>query len=307
MTSFQDKADHVKSVEIRLVRLSPAEAELLVLFTFQEPLEMVELRGRLTGPACPYSTTVEIAYPFRPHPRQKEYPLDIVAGRIIIPEPSFWDPVAPFLYEGQLELWQGDAPIVQMQMSYGFRTFQLGQDGLKWNGKPLRIQAIDIDALTSEQARQLHTAGYNTLVVDANEKVADLCHVADRFGFLVLVRPSAGTDIERTMEMLKHCTSCLGWILPEEWFLDLEMVKQIHKNRQLAGLSLQLPTTESTIGDADFLLCEKKQLSQYETVPCPKLVWTNASENAAPASLLQTRNGDEPAALPDDVFGVVVF
>jgi hypothetical protein len=31
-----------------------------------------------------------------------------LAARVVIPEPSIWEPECPFVYDGVVELWQGD-------------------------------------------------------------------------------------------------------------------------------------------------------------------------------------------------------
>ena len=78
---------------------------------------MTQVRGRLTGPRCPYTTTVEVAYPFREHSRDYgEGGSPRLTLRAIIPEPSWWDPQTPFLYEGPVELWQ-DGRLVDVSLS----------------------------------------------------------------------------------------------------------------------------------------------------------------------------------------------
>jgi hypothetical protein len=123
----------LESCEIRQAVLNPAEAELHVLFRLTQPVLGAELRGRLHGPKCVYSTTIEIAYPPRPVLRAGHDESRTFLGRIIIPEPSLWDPVAPFLYEGTLELWAEGRPLAKVQVSHGLRSYQLGIRGLRWN------------------------------------------------------------------------------------------------------------------------------------------------------------------------------
>src|SRR5689334_4063070 len=91
------------SVSLRDAVLSPVEADVRITFTFRRPVDGLEVRGRLMGPRCRYASTVEVAYPFRPLPA----PQDQVAlpARVLIPEPSLWEPTCPFLYEGPVELW----------------------------------------------------------------------------------------------------------------------------------------------------------------------------------------------------------
>ena len=94
-----------RQLSIRDRSLSPADAELWVLAEPEQLTPATEIRGRLVGPTCPYSSTIEVAYPLRPFPKLPES-LAPLTRRVVIPEPSMWDPVAPFLYQGAIELWQ---------------------------------------------------------------------------------------------------------------------------------------------------------------------------------------------------------
>jgi hypothetical protein len=50
-------------------------------------------------------STIEVAYPLQPFPRKPEDLLEL-AMRVVIPEPSFWEPECPFVYDGVVELWE---------------------------------------------------------------------------------------------------------------------------------------------------------------------------------------------------------
>src|SRR5262245_21813467 len=98
--------------------LSPVEAEVRARLSWSRPEPTLELRGRLVGPRCRYATTVEVAYPFRGLPRGQHEP-HAVAVRALIPEPSLWEPTCPFLYEGPLEVWQGDGFLHRRPIQHG--------------------------------------------------------------------------------------------------------------------------------------------------------------------------------------------
>jgi hypothetical protein len=121
--------------------LSPVEADLAVVVEADEVNERTEVRGRLIGPSCPYASTVEVAYPLRPFPRpMPDAPL---SRRVVIPEPSLWDPISPFLYAGVLELWQDGAFADRTELRHGLRSVRLQSDGLLWNSKPLKLRAVE--------------------------------------------------------------------------------------------------------------------------------------------------------------------
>src|SRR5437588_1108014 len=96
-------------VQLRLLKLTPVEAMLECL-----PPAGAEVRGRLVGPTCPYSSTIEVAHHVR-------------GNRIIIPEPAWWDPSSPFLYRGPLEIWRDGARVEAEQVRIGLRHTLRGE------------------------------------------------------------------------------------------------------------------------------------------------------------------------------------
>ena len=58
--------NHIISFGILDHRPDPAETELRIGVVPQWLTPKTEVRGRITGPRCLYSTTVEVSYPLRP-------------------------------------------------------------------------------------------------------------------------------------------------------------------------------------------------------------------------------------------------
>ncbi len=98
-------ANAIRSLDIHAHLASPAEADIRVLVTPARIGPQTEVRGRVVGPRCPGRSTIEVAYPLRPLPSQRQ---DAVAARVVIPDPSLFRPDSPFQYEGQIELWDED-------------------------------------------------------------------------------------------------------------------------------------------------------------------------------------------------------
>src|SRR5438105_1995799 len=127
--------DGAFAIEVRNRLLNPAEAEVWISARAEGRVGEFAVRGRLLGPRCVYASTVEVAYPLRPLSREPDA-LGATA-RVLIPEPSFWDPESPFLYQGPVSVWQGDRLCFEGQVSHGLRHCQLSPRGLRWNGRPL--------------------------------------------------------------------------------------------------------------------------------------------------------------------------
>ena len=100
-------SNRIRQIVVRDHRLDPAEAEVWITVVPEELTETTRVAGRLMGPRCPYSATVEVAYPLRTWKREdEEADAKSLTMRVVIPEASLWEPESPFLYQGPVELWQ---------------------------------------------------------------------------------------------------------------------------------------------------------------------------------------------------------
>src|SRR5262249_1561594 len=104
-------------VEVRhqVHSLTPAQAEVRFTVVAAEDTPAVEVRGKLTGPPCASPTTIETPYPLQ---LVSEMPLTV---RAVIPDPSMWDPAAPYLYRAHLELWQDGVRCDERDIDIGLR------------------------------------------------------------------------------------------------------------------------------------------------------------------------------------------
>jgi hypothetical protein len=101
--------------------LHPVQAELWVRVKVSDRSEMMEVRGRLTGPRCPGVNTVEVAYPFRLLAGPQEDGGNTLTRRLVIPEPNFWTAEAPFTYEAIVELWENGQRVDERCFLYRLR------------------------------------------------------------------------------------------------------------------------------------------------------------------------------------------
>jgi len=95
----------IEHLTVQQKRLSSAEAELLVFAQIEEFDANARLGGCLVGPYCTGVETVQINYPLKPitPPGIDE---GVLVGQFVIPEPNLWTPEMPFVYEGNVELWE---------------------------------------------------------------------------------------------------------------------------------------------------------------------------------------------------------
>jgi hypothetical protein len=291
--------NRIRSYLLHDMRLDPVEADVWVSVCPERLTSTTQVRGRLNGPRCPYTTTVEVAYALREHNRHYETEGERwVISRVVIPEPSLWDPQTPFLYEGPLELWQSGTMCEQVRVRHGLRKFHLGSRGLEINGKPLPICGIRRAKLTDPQARLLHEKGINALLPVGIEDES-LWDNADRWGFVTIQGLANTEDLKRARSLKGH-PSCLGYLVTEgpqfEHRLELAALTLADPLRgHYVGVEFNAAPATSLPNGISFLVCEAKNLAKVEQVPLPKLV------------LLADRDGapDLPLGLSSTILGWV--
>jgi hypothetical protein len=208
--------------------LTPVEAEILVFADAETLTAETNLRGRLVGPMCPYSTTIEVAYPVRQLPQP--LPGMPLTRRIVIPEPSFWDPVSPFLYRGSIELWEGEDMHESIPVRTGLRSVVLRPNGLKWNNRPLRLLVASRDDINPQEVPALRQRGFNTIFLDWPDPA--LLDAAETWGLLVLARPTTPTA-----EVIES-TAVVACLLPSDWRrAETEWLDWMRRQRTLIGMT----------------------------------------------------------------------
>jgi hypothetical protein len=97
----------IEQLTVHQKRLSSAEAELWIFVRVEGMDETATLHASLVGPYCWGVETVQINYPVK-QIKPEGYDENLWVGRVVIPEPNFWTPEQPFVYEGHVELWQNN-------------------------------------------------------------------------------------------------------------------------------------------------------------------------------------------------------
>jgi hypothetical protein len=164
------------SIHMRLLRLTPVEAEIELSSTVGQ----AEIRGRLMGPTCEVTTTIEVAYRIRDN-------------RVIIPEPAWWDPQSPFLYYGPIELWHGGERLEMARVQIGLRHTAVAGNKIIHNGRPVELKSKRIESADEAEMRAARRSGFKAVEVPV--AFADqACAIADRIGLFVL--PDGPTKID---------------------------------------------------------------------------------------------------------------
>jgi hypothetical protein len=208
--------NRIRRIEVFDHSLDPVAAEMWISVWPEFRTATTQVRGRLMGPCCLYSSTVEVAYPLHPLPAHQQAPeSSILTVRAVIPEASLWEPQCPFLYHGPIELWQDGQRSDRVIVRHGLRSLQWSERGLLVNGRPLTLRGQRIAACSDHEATGRRQAGYNLLIAPVAANSLAVWEQADRFGFLVLGQLGEDADETRLMEMLRRHASCLGWLSAE--------------------------------------------------------------------------------------------
>jgi len=206
-----------------------------------------------------------------PFPREP-HGMPPLTRRVIIPEPSFWDPQTPLLYRAVIELWEDGERCDQAQFDLGLRTLDGGKDHKYWNGRRMTLRGTVQLPESHEDALSLRGAGYNLLF----HNVSSWWPTANRLGFWMLGRvPLTATDVSLASFMSGQ-VSTLGWVLGKELLdqttFDADLFAQLLGTQRLVGVELDhLPATPLPEGLA-FVLCPEWALEELSKVRLPKIV-----------------------------------
>jgi hypothetical protein len=291
-------ANRIKDLHISTYRMSQALADYLISVYPERVTGRTEVRGRVTGPHCPYSTTIEVAYALRESSRQywKEGN-PCISLTAIIPEPNLWDPVSPFLYRCALELWQDGQCCDQAERTVHFKQFSLGLKGLRWNGHLLTLRGEKRETNLEEDASTLRQSGYNTILTSITPETLHLWDSADRLGFLMIgrVRDKSGVGLAGG---LRGRPSCLGWLVSTEFledeFLRIGAKLVLHADGALVGVELDKAPLKPLPKFVSFVACPEGSITSLAAHGLAALVLRN---NSRAESRERSETGVSPGIL----------
>lgn len=270
-------SNRIREIMVRDHRLDPAEAEIWITVAPEELTATTRVGGRLMGPRCPYSATVEVAYPLRPWKREdEEADAKSLTMRVVIPEASLWEPESPFLYQGPVELWQDEQLAERIQLSHGLRVITLGPRGIRVNGRQILLEGVQGDRFSEADLTRLHQAGCNLLLVSVTARTLPLWEAADRLGFLLLGRIVDRETWELAGTLRQH-PSCLGWLITPE-LMNHEILQAVRFSPLSFGRSHLVgceigPHSLGPLPDGiRFVVCDEALLPLLTNYPQPKIV-----------------------------------
>lgn len=158
---------------------NPAEARVYVRLK-SPPLPGQSLRGVIQGPTSRYARTLAATTRFTGRPHGGEW-----LAEVILPDPCFWSPELPYLYQVELTLELGGQTIWSDQRPFGMRRLgvkgrRLYLEGKNWVLRGVRL--LDESTVDWEACREHDLA----LVVPSPTEA--FCEEADHRGLLIVAR-----------------------------------------------------------------------------------------------------------------------
>jgi Glycosyl hydrolases family 2 len=270
-------ANRIRSVEIRNRVLNPAEAEFFVQVVPEHANEKMEMRGHFRGPVCVYASTVEVRYPMQPLASGEES----LRIRVIIPEPSWWEPATPFLYDGTIELWEDGKFCDRTEVRHGLRVLRRRENRLLLNGRAFHVRGTCYDRQSRADLVRAHQDGINTLLVPMASRQPEVWKLADELGFLVIVEvEDVEQDASLTTSLAKHPSS-FGWVYrggvaSENALRAILADRDRQADRPLVGICW--PALEAIMAqEVDFIVCDSQNIDLLPEVRLPILVLTKGA------------------------------
>jgi hypothetical protein len=265
--------NHIRKITIHNRRLDPTAAELELWTDLEKVTSATEIRARLLGPHCRYSTTIELAYPFREEFRDS-LKTPVVLSRAMVPEPNLWGAGTPFLYTCHAELWEAGQLCDQAQIRLGLRTLNVGAVGLHWNGQGLALRGVRRNQCSPEEGLRLHQSGCNLFLTALTPETEELWRMAEEVGFVMLGTIGAPEGYKQ-LPAVEKSPSCFGWVLAEHLLNDPQVRAQhyytVHGNK-LFGVELSEKPRLPLPKLLRFVVCEESRLPMLAEVSLPKIV-----------------------------------
>ncbi len=168
---------------------SPAEARIYLKLRFSGDLADLKLTGTILGPTSRYARTLQATTRF-------ERPISDAESlvEVILPDPCFWSPAAPYRYTAKLQLERAGERVWGDERSFGIRRLGARNERIYFDAQNWVLRgavAREPRSLDWDAWREHDLAA---IVEDPSEA---FCTEADERGLLVIARSGAtGTALQ---------------------------------------------------------------------------------------------------------------
>ncbi len=181
MTDF-DPAEFDQQLEVFFGRTSDAVAYVYARLTGVPADGSWQLSGSLTGPVCRYAETL----PARSLLVDRGPGASLLAAAAV-PEPCFWSPEMPHLYDVEVELRHEGKVLATAQRLFGFRNLGAAGGKLIYDAKRWVLRAVAADEAAASKLDDWRESSTAMLVANPSDA---LCEAASRAGVLLVTEVS---------------------------------------------------------------------------------------------------------------------
>ncbi len=186
---MNDPHDFADRLELFFGEAADALAHVYARLRGTEPQSGLQLTGTLRGPSCLYAKTLKATFSFVDRGPGKS-----LLAEAIVPEPCFWTPEMPQLYQADLQLRRGGEVLARAARMLGIRL--LGAEGRKLicDGNRWVLRAVSQGEVPPTELVQWRECDAAMLVCNPDDQ---LCEGASRVGVLLVAEfdsPTLGPD-----------------------------------------------------------------------------------------------------------------
>ncbi len=169
---------HADCVDLFFGAVSQAVCRVYARYYGPQPGQGLQVTGTLTGPTCIYAETLPATSRFI-----DRGPGAAPLAEAIVPEPSFWTPEMPHLYQARWQLQQEGRVLGEAERCFGIRRFGAAGGRLRLDGKAWVLRGVAAAGDRPVDPAQWHTLD-TALVVAAPDD--SICETASRVGVFVV-------------------------------------------------------------------------------------------------------------------------
>lgn len=185
----------------------PAQAELHLQYTGMDSFDATTWKASVIGPYCHGRQTIAIAHALEASSSD--------AFTVRIPEPCYWSPEVPFLYELVLE---DTGSQLKYRHRWGLQSLVIKRNQFLLNQEKLALRGVRLTQLfTTELPSRLKQDHVNLLVVPLSHEAAAAAQMGSELGLYVIykVNPDEDELLWHAESVLFQHISTLGFVLPQ--------------------------------------------------------------------------------------------
>jgi Glycosyl hydrolases family 2 len=194
MENSAGQADFGQRLEIFTGAASESMCRVYARLGPPEASSGLQIAGTLTGPRCTYAETLPAGYAF-----VDRGPGVFVFAEALVPEPCYWTPAMPHLYDADVQLLDRGRVVARAKRIFGLRRLGAVRHNLVFDGRTAVLRGVLAEEVPETELSAWHAA--ETAMLAHNPSDA-LCDAASRAGVLVVAE--LGKNEVRQIERIRR-------------------------------------------------------------------------------------------------------